>query len=80
MQSLGRAHIILVEISETKIPRPLSEATASKHSTAFTFTLLLSEGRAGEAWEPSYKMMLFLPPHNKVSLTYPMTFHFYLLF
>jgi hypothetical protein len=35
--------------SEIKIPRPLSQATTSKHSNAFTFTLLLSEGRAGEA-------------------------------
>jgi hypothetical protein len=42
----------------------LSQDTASKHSNALTFTLFLSEGRAGEAWETSYKMMLF--PHTTI--------------
>jgi hypothetical protein len=32
---------------EIKAPRPLSQATASNHPNAFTFTLLLPEGRAG---------------------------------
>jgi hypothetical protein len=34
-------------------PAPLSQATTYNHDNVFTFTLLLSEGRAGEAWEPS---------------------------
>jgi hypothetical protein len=40
--------------------RCLSEATPYHHNV-FTFTLLLLEGRAGVAWEPSNKMMVFLP-------------------
>jgi hypothetical protein len=36
------------------------EAT-SYYRNVFTFTLFLSAGRAGEAWEPSNKIMLFLP-------------------
>jgi hypothetical protein len=43
----------------------MSQATDSNHSNAFTFTLLLSEGRAGEAWESSYKIMLFPIPTIK---------------
>jgi hypothetical protein len=46
-------------IQKIKIPRPLSQATASNHPNAFTFTLLLSEGRASEAWEPSNKRCSF---------------------
>jgi hypothetical protein len=38
----------------------LPEATTSKLPNVFTFTLLLSDGRAGKAWEPSNKMMLFI--------------------
>jgi hypothetical protein len=34
------------------------------HHNVFTFTLFLQEGRAGVAWEPSNKMMLFLPPRK----------------
>jgi hypothetical protein len=41
--------------------RCLSEATPYHHNV-FTFTLFLQEGRAGVSWEPSNKMMLFLPP------------------
>jgi hypothetical protein len=40
--------------------RCLSEATPYYHNI-FTFTLFLPEGRAGVAWEPSNKMMIFLP-------------------
>jgi hypothetical protein len=40
----------------------------------------LSERRAGEAWEPSREITLIAPPHSKVSLSFPTTFHFYLLF
>jgi hypothetical protein len=32
----------------------------SYHRNVFAFTLFLSEGRAGVAWEPSNKAMLFL--------------------
>jgi len=39
--------------------RSLSEATPYHHNV-FTFTLFLPEGRAGVAWEPSNKIMLFL--------------------
>jgi hypothetical protein len=39
-------------IQKIKIPRPLSQATSSNHPNAFTFTLHLSQRRAGEAWEP----------------------------
>jgi hypothetical protein len=38
----------------------LFEAIPYYHN-AFTFTLFLPEGRVGVAWEPSNKMMLFLP-------------------
>jgi hypothetical protein len=37
----------------------------------FYFKLLLPEGRAGEAWEPSNKVMLFLPKPKLVPLTNP---------
>jgi hypothetical protein len=40
--------------------RCLLEATFCYHNV-FTFTFL-PEGRAGVAWEPSNKMMFFLPP------------------
>jgi hypothetical protein len=54
---------------KSKFRGPISQATASKHSNAFTFMLLLSEGRAGEAWEPSYKIILFpLPTLTCLSL------------
>jgi hypothetical protein len=61
---------------KSKFRGPLSQATASKHSNAFTFTLLLSEGRAGEAWEPSYKMMLFPFPTIKCLSLLPGLFTF----
>jgi hypothetical protein len=67
-------------VQEIKIPQPLSEATVSNHSNVFSFALLLPEVRAGEAWEPSNKTMLFLRLHSKIFLTFPMTFHFHLLF
>jgi hypothetical protein len=67
-------------IQKIKIPRPLSQATACNESNAFTFTLPLSEGRTGEAREPSDKTMVFIPPRSKLSLTSPMTFQVHLLF
>jgi hypothetical protein len=40
----------------------------SYYHNVFTFTLFLREGRMGVAWEPSNKMLLFLPPtENSVS-------------
>jgi hypothetical protein len=49
--------------------RCLSEATPYHHNV-ITFTLFLPEGRTGVAWEPSNRMMLFLPSsENKVSVT-----------
>jgi hypothetical protein len=38
-------------IQKTKIPRSLTQAIASNHRTAFTFTLALSKGRVGGTWE-----------------------------
>jgi hypothetical protein len=56
--------------------RRLSEATPYHHNV-FTFTLFLPEGRAGVAWEPSNKMMLFLPPRKiKCLVTSPLDFLF----
>jgi hypothetical protein len=57
--------------------RCLSESTHYYHNV-FTFTLFLAEGRAGAAWEPSNKMMLFLPPpsENSVFLTSHLDFLF----
>jgi hypothetical protein len=54
------------------------EAT-SYHYNVFTFTLFLSEGRAGLVWEPSNKVMLspleikclsFLPPISSLHLLF----------
>jgi hypothetical protein len=42
-------------IQKIKIPQ-----AQSNYRIVFTFSLPLSEGRAGEAWEPSNKMMI--PP------------------
>jgi hypothetical protein len=56
--------------------RCLSEAIPYYHNV-FTFTLFIPEGRAGVAWEPSNKIMLFLPlVKDKVSLTSPLDFIF----
>jgi hypothetical protein len=64
-------------IQKMKIPWPLSESSASYHSNIFTFTVLLSEGRTGEAWESSNKTTLFLSTPNKVYFNFPMNFHFH---
>jgi hypothetical protein len=45
-----------------KIKIPLSQASAPYHPNSFTLILPLSEGRVDEAWEPSNKIMFFLPP------------------
>jgi hypothetical protein len=60
--------------------RCLSEATPYHHNV-FTFTSFLPEGRAGVAWEPSNKMMLFLPPRKIKCLSlHPLISSLYLLF
>jgi hypothetical protein len=60
--------------------RCLSEANSYYHNV-FTFTLFLPEGRAGVAWEPSNKMMLFLPPRKIKCLSlHPLIFSLNLLF
>jgi hypothetical protein len=43
-----------------KFKIPLSVWSHPYHHNFVTFTLFLPEGRAGVAWEPSNKMMLFL--------------------
>jgi hypothetical protein len=55
--------------------------TTSHYHNVFTFTLFLSKGRAVVAWEPSNKMMLFLPPRkiNCLSLL-PLIFSLHLYF
>jgi hypothetical protein len=60
------------EIKKSKF-RCLSEVTPYHHNV-FTFTLLIPEGRASVAWEPSNKMKLSPPSENKVSLTSPLNF------
>jgi hypothetical protein len=60
--------------SEIKIPRPLSQATASDNSEVFILTLPLPGGRTDEAWEPCRKW--WSPPPQNVSLTYWVTFAF----
>jgi hypothetical protein len=58
-----------------KLPLPLYQSTASIHPNFFTSTLHISEGRVSEAWEPSKKTTLFLPPTVK-RLTSLVTFLF----
>jgi hypothetical protein len=53
-------------IQKTKIPLPLCQAFASKHPDIFIFTLPLT-GQAGDAREPSNKIMLSLPPLSVLS-------------
>jgi hypothetical protein len=57
----------------------MSQATACNNHNDFTFILVLTEGREGEVWELSNKMMPFLPPHKK-SLSLSLYFLLYLLF
>jgi hypothetical protein len=60
--------------------RCLFEATPYYHNV-YTFTLFLPEGRAGVAWEPSNKMMLFLQPRKIKCLSlHPLTSYFNLPF
>jgi hypothetical protein len=50
-------------IQKIKIPHPCLELV-SNHSAVFIFTLPLSQGQAGEAWEPSNETTFFLSPHK----------------
>jgi len=61
------------------ILRPLFQATTFHHCHIFISVLFLSEGRVGEACEPSNKVMFFLPPPHahKVFVASPMTFSFF---
>jgi hypothetical protein len=71
--------IIDKTIRNSKLPC-LSEATPYYHNV-FTFTLFLAEGRAGVAWEPCNKMMLFLPPRKIKCLSlHPLIYSLNLLF
>jgi hypothetical protein len=60
-----------------KFPGPLPPANTSNQPSVLTFQLPLPEGRAGDAWDTSNKMMLFLPPSPLTSLH---EFPFLLLF
>jgi hypothetical protein len=51
------------------------------YNNVFTFTLLLPEGRAGVAWEPSIKIMFFLPSWKTKCLSlYPLISSLNILF
>jgi hypothetical protein len=78
--SLARIRCPVSIISRNQNSKIPSQATPFNHPNIFTFTLQLSEGLASKAWEPLNKMILFFPPHTKVSLTFPRTFHFHLPF
>jgi hypothetical protein len=47
-----------------KIPLSVCLKPPPYYNNVFTITLFPPEGRAGVAWEPSNKMMLFLPPRK----------------
>jgi hypothetical protein len=52
-----------------KIPPSLCHVFSTYHRKFFTFTVSLSVGRAGTAWEPSINEMLFsLPDIKRLSL------------
>jgi hypothetical protein len=54
--------IIISPYSNQKIKIPLSASSFYCFATSTTVPILqLSEGQAGKAWEPSNKMMFFLP-------------------
>jgi hypothetical protein len=54
---------VIDKINRNSNFRFLLEATPY-YRNIFTFTLFLPERRTGVAWEPSNKMMLFLPPRK----------------
>jgi hypothetical protein len=57
-------------LSSNNLKHLMSQATASNHSNIFISTPVLSGGRTGGAWEPSHKMMLFLPPPPGYNVSY----------
>jgi hypothetical protein len=61
VNSVNYLIFVMVKCSVLFEVRP--ELLKSYTSFGFTFTLFLPEGRAGVAWEPSNKMMLFIPPN-----------------
>jgi hypothetical protein len=61
-------------LSPIKTPRLMSQATAFNHFNAYIFTVLLTDRRADEAWEPPFS------PCSKASDTSSMTLNFHLLF
>jgi hypothetical protein len=63
-------------IKKIKIPRPLSQATVSNHCNIYTFILVLTEGQAGKAWEPSNNKYSSPPPTKKCLSLLPWLFTF----
>lgn len=61
---------------KNKIPQPSSEATTSHHPDVLTL-ILLSERRAGEAWEPSNEVMFFAENFTSVILRITFSFHLF---
>jgi hypothetical protein len=72
--------IMRFSINEKQISRPLFQAAIVTilTSSSSIFKLLLTEGRAGEAWEPSIKWYCFCP-HIKVALTVSLLLSFFSL-
>jgi hypothetical protein len=66
--------------SEIKIPRPLSQATASNHSKRVHFHSPLIRRTSGRSLGTFLQNDALSPSHNKVALTFSGTFHFQLLF
>jgi hypothetical protein len=52
-------------IKKIKAPWPMFQVTASNHCNLFTFILVLTEGQAGKAWEPSNESHISRPSHKK---------------
>jgi hypothetical protein len=67
-QLLLHASHAALSVESNQNPAALSQAATSNHPNVFTFILPLSEGRVGEAREPSNKPMFSPPPHYKLSL------------
>jgi hypothetical protein len=63
--------VVQLQFRKSKFLGPLSQPIASNHSNVFCFILLLSRRREGESWENPNQMILFVPPHNTISLTFP---------
>jgi hypothetical protein len=70
------AHLLVFQIIDKTIRNSkfccLPETSPYYHNV-FTFTVFLLEGRACVAWEPSNKIMLFLPPRKIKCLSLHLT-------